>query len=450
MDVNLPWIHYLPGFIRRKLEERHHLQKVIGNTGWLMADKVIRLGVGLVVSIAVLRFLGPDRFGMFSYAFAFSALFSIFATLGLDGIIVQELVRTPEMGDEILGTAFVLKLGGGAFAFAAAVVAILLLRPADATAHLLVMIAAAGTVFQSFDVIDYWFQARVESVFTVYARMFAFLLVSAFRVVLIVKHAPLSAFAWAASLELILGAVGLVMVYRYSGRHVLAWRTNTARIRKLLSDGWPLALGGVAVMIYMKIDQVMLGQMLDSSAVGIYSAATRISEVWYFIPMAIVVSVSPSLIEAKKVNDALYYQRLSNLFRLMSALALAIAIPMTFLSGTVASLLYGNRYDGVGPVLAVHIWAALFVFLGVAQSTWNIVEGLTRLALIRTSLGAVANILLNLLWIPRYGAMGAAIATTVSYALSAVVFNAFSARTRRVFKLQMMSIIPFIPAASIK
>jgi PST family polysaccharide transporter len=189
----------------------------------------------------------------------------------------------------------------------------------------------------------------------------------------------------------------------------------------------------------------MLGQMLDNKAVGVYSAAIRISEVWYFIPISIVASVTPSLIEAKKVSTAIYNYRLANLFRLMSAIALVIAVPMTFASGIVARVLYGNQYEGVAPILAIHIWAALFVFLGVAQGPWNINEGLTSLALLRTVIGAAANVILNIILIPRFGPIGAAIATTVSYALSAVVLNAFSRKTRGIFKLQLSSMLMIRP-----
>jgi PST family polysaccharide transporter len=194
----------------------------------------------------------------------------------------------------------------------------------------------------------------------------------------------------------------------------------------------------------MKIDQIMLGEMLDSATVGIYSAAVRISEVWYFIPLSIVASVSPSLMEAS--DPVTLDQRLAKLFKLVSIIALAIAVPMTFFSNYATKLLYGNAYAGAGPILAVHIWSALFVFLGVAQGPWNIIEGLTKLALLRTSLGAVSNIVLNLLLIPRYGGLGAAVATTISYALSAVILNAFNAKTRKIFALQLAAIIPVFPS----
>lgn len=443
--MNSTWINYLPDFIRNSLAGRQNLQRLISNTGWLFADRILRIGVGLVLSVWIARFLGPDQYGLFNYAGAFVALFSIFATLGLDGIVVRELVHDPERKDEILGTAFTLKLVGGGFTLLAAVTGILILRPAEPLVQLLVAIIAAGTIFQSFDAIDFWFQARVESRFSVYARSSAFLLVSALKIFLILENAPLIAFAWAGTVELLLGALGLLLAYRMNGQQSLAWNVSTQRIKQTMKDSWPLALSGVAVMIYMKIDQVMLGQMLGNKAVGVYSAAIRISEVWYFIPMSIVASVTPALIEARKVSAALYNQRMADLFRLMAVIALAIAVPMTFLSGYIVQALYGYMYEGAGPILAIHIWAALFVFLGVAQSPWTINEGLTSLALLRTVTGAAANVFLNVVLIPKYGPIGAAIATAVSYALSAVVLNALSRSTREIFKLQLNSMLVIRP-----
>jgi PST family polysaccharide transporter len=431
--------------MRQNVEGRGNLQKLIGNTFWLFADRMVRLGVGLWVGIWIARYLGPEQFGLFNYATAFVALFSVFATLGLDGIVIRELVDDPSRKDEILGTAFTLKLAGGCVTLAAAVASIYVLRPNDSTVHLLVAIIAAGTLFQSFDAIDFWFQSRTESRFAVYARSSAFLSVSILKIVLIVNQASLVSFAWAGSLEILLGSIGLVLSYRRNGQRLSAWRIDRRRIAEMLKAAWPLTLSGIAVIVYMKIDQVMLGQMLDDTAVGIYSAAVRISEVWYFIPVSIVASVTPALIEARRTGLALYQKRLFQLFRLMSVIALAIAIPMTFASDVVVRVLYRSQYEGAGPILAVHIWAALFVFLGVAQGPWSINEGFTRLALFRTVLGAVVNVFLNLIWIPRFGPIGAAIATTASYALSAVLLNFASGRTREIFWMQLKSILVFVP-----
>ncbi len=268
--------------MRDRVTGRENLQKLIGNTGWLFADRILRIGIGLVVGVWIARYLGPDRYGLFNYAGAFVALFSIFATLGLDGIVVRELVQDPNRKDEILGTAFALKLAGSGVTLVVAVTGILLLRPAETLVHWLVAIIAAGTIVQSLDTIDLWFQARVESRFSVYARSSAFLLVSALKVFLILKNAPLIAFAWAGAIELLLGSAGLVLAYRINGQRPFAWKVSGQRIRRTLKECWPLALSGVAVMLYMKIDQVMLGQMLGNKAVGVYSAAIRISEVWLF------------------------------------------------------------------------------------------------------------------------------------------------------------------------
>jgi PST family polysaccharide transporter len=439
------WLRYLPDFVRTNLEGRANLRKLIGNTGWLFADRILRMAVGLVVSVWIARYLGPDDFGLFNYALAFVALFSFLVTFGLDGIVVRDLVQEPARGNEILGTAFLIKLVGALLAIVTAVVTIRVLQPSDSLAHVLVAIIAAGTVFQALDTIDFWFQARVEARFVVYARGTAFLVVSIVKIVLILANAPLIAFAWTVSFELLLSALGLVLAYRITGQRLSSWSVNVERVQRTLKDGWPIALTAVAVLVYMRIDQVMLGQMLGNRAVGVYSAAARISEVWYFIPTAIVVSVTPALIEARKLSMALYYVRLAQLFRLMSGIALVIAVSMTFAADYVVRILYGDAYEGVGPILAIHIWAALFVFLGVAQGPWNINEGLTKLALMRTVLGAIANVVLNLLLIPGYGPIGAAIATTVSYAFAGVFLNAFSSSTRQIFAMQLRSMFLIAP-----
>ena len=187
----------------------------------------------------------------------------------------------------------------------------------------------------------------------------------------------------------------------------------------------------------------MLATMLDDRAVGIYSAAAQISEVWYFIPMAITASVTRSLVEAKMSNEGLYHHRIERLFRLMGIIAASITIPMTFAADIMVHILFGADYADAGPVLAVHIWSTLFVFIGVAQGPWTLNEGLMKLALIRTALGAIANVAMNILLIPAYGPLGAALATVVSYALSAVALNAIDARTRKIFIMQLNAFNPW-------
>ena len=196
----------------------------------------------------------------------------------------------------------------------------------------------------------------------------------------------------------------------------------------------------MAVMVYMKIDQIMLGQMSGDEAVGIYSAAVRISEVWYFIPLVIVASVFPAILEAKKRNEAHYYARLQQLYDLMVLLSISVALPMSFLATPIVKLLFGEAYAPAGSVLAIHIWASVFVFLGVASSKWFLAENRQVLSLQRTVLGALANILLNAWLIPLYGTVGAAIATVVSYAIAAYFSDCLQAETRKAFLMKSSSL----------
>ncbi|MDD2899706.1 MAG: flippase [Desulfuromonadaceae bacterium] len=435
------WLTYLPAFIRERVEGRQTLQNIISNAGWLFFDKVLRMGVGLLVNIWVVRYLGPDQFGMLSYAIAFVALFATFATLGLDGIVVRELVRTPDKSREILGSALVLRLIGGAASLVLCVASFLLLRQGDPLGTMLIAVIAAGMVFQAFDVIDFWFQSQMRSRNTVIAKNSAFLLAAGVKIGLIVSHAPLTMFAWTALLEIILGAIGMIVFFRRSGYHLSELSSTSVRCRHMLSDSWPMVLSGLSIAVYMKIDQIMLGDMAGNSAVGIYTSATKLSEIWYMIPMIVVSSVFPVVIQSKTEDELLYHRRITRLFSLMAALSLLIAVPMSLCSNWVVTVMYGNAYQAAGPVLAIHIWASLFVFYGVAQGPWDLAENLTRLAMVRIVIGATVNILLNYWLIPVYGPLGAAVATVVSQSLAAVFLNALHKKTRPIFYCQLKSLL---------
>jgi len=426
-------LRFLPVKLRRNLEQRHGLTNILNNIIWLFFDKFIRLGVGLLVGVWIARYLGPEQFGLLNYALAFVTLFTAVASLGLNSIVVRDLVQDPANADTTMGTSFVLSVLGGFSAFCLSLLAISYARPDDELAKFIVVLLSLLMVFKATDVVRYWFESQVQSKYVVWMENSAFLAISTVKIGLIVVEAPLIAFVWAMFVESLIVAVGLLGIYAWKGGKLTAWRFRFARTKVLLKDSWPLILSGLAIMVYMRIDQIMLGQMLKDESVGIYSAAVRISEVWYFIPMAIAASVFPSIIEAKKQGEVLYYQRLQKLYNLMVVLALAVAIPMTFLSELVVTLLFGNAYVQAGSVLSIHIWAGIFVFLGVASGQWFLIENLQKIALYRTLLGATVNIGLNFLLIPMYGVIGAAIATVISQIAGAYVFDIMSFKTRTMF-----------------
>ena len=425
-------MRFLPSLILTKLDGRENRKKILSNIGWLFADRVLRMGVGLVLGVWVARYLGPEQFGVYNYAIAFVTLFSVFGTLGLDSIVVRDLVNDPANRDETLGTAFVLKLLGSIVGLFLAVGSISLLRPTDSLIFWLVAIAATGITFQSFDTIDFWFQSRVQSKYTVYSKNLAFALMAIIKIILIKIEAPLITFAWAGLAEIILGFIGLIFVYQTCGNSLIKWRVSIFRAKILLTHSTPLILSSIAIIIYMKIDQIMLGEMVGNKAVGLYSAVTRISEVWYFIPTVISSSVFPAILEAKKKDKELYYQHLTKLFKLMSLVSYAVAIPTTFLSSWFMNLLYGSNYREAGIILAVHIWAGLFVCLGVVRSLWMNTENLMVFSFFTTAIGAICNILINLYMIPKFQGLGAAIATVIAYAIAAVFSCFFYDKTRRI------------------
>ncbi|MEH2267757.1 MAG: flippase [Nostoc sp.] len=426
-----------------KFKSRSGLRAIIANTGWLFADRILRMGASLVVGVWVARYLGVQQYGLFNYALAFVALFSPIFTLGLDDVVVRHLVRQSSNKEEILGTTFWLKLLGGIASVLLAVATMFFLGEHETLKIWLVAILGIAGIFRASDTIELWFQSQVQSKYTVIAKNTAFLLNTVIKIALILTKAPLLAFAWVTLAEFAMSAIGLLIVYQVKGSSLWLWRWSFAAAKTLLKESLPLIFSGFAIMIFMRIDQVMLGQMIGDSEVGVYSAAVRVSEIWYFIPGAIVSSVAPAIYAAKEKSESLYYQRIGQLLSLMTCISLAIALPMSFLSDKIIMVMFGSGYADAGAILAVHIWTSLFVFMGLATSPWFIAEGLNHVSLGKTLFGAILNIILNLLLIPKYSGLGAAIATIISQAAAAFVCNAFDSRTQKIFKIQVRSLLPF-------
>lgn len=415
-------------------------RKYFTNTSWLFAEKVLRMVVGLFVGVWVARYLGPEKYGLLSYAQSFVGLFSAIATLGLDGIVVRELVKDDSRKDELLGTSFWLKVMGAVSVLILVTIAVNFTSN-DSYTNILVFIIASATILQAFNVVDMYFQAKVMGKYIAYANSISLLLSSIVKVILIIYKAPLIAFAWAVVFDGVVLALGYLYFYFTKGslKSFLNFQKSTAV--SLLKDSWPLILSGLVIMIYMRIDQVMIKEMLNAEAVGQYAAAVRISEAWYFIPMVISSSLFPAIINAKKISEELYYARLQRLYDLMVWLSIAIALPMTFLSDWVVNLLYGNQYSQAGSVLMIHIWAGVFVALGVASGGWYMTENLQLLSFWRTFYGGVANIILNYILIPNFGISGCAIATLISYSVAGLWFDFFNVKTKKVFTMKLKSFI---------
>jgi O-antigen/teichoic acid export membrane protein len=420
----------------------NEVQKYFFNTSWLFFDRIIRLLVTLFVGIYVARYLGPDHFGLLNYSISFVAIFSSIATLGLDGIVIRELVKYEDKKYILIGTAFWLKIFGALLSIIILFIAVNFTSN-DHETKLIIFIISIGMLFQCMDVVDYYFQSKVQSKLVVQAKFWSLIGVSAAKLLFIYINAPLLWFAFMILAENITVAFGLFVYYIREHLQIFKWKFDKFTALNLLRDSWPLIFSGIVISIYMKIDQVIIKQMLDNSAVGNYAVAVNLSTAWYFVPIVIASSIFPAIVDAKKISENLYYKRLQVLYDLMVLFAVVIAIPTTFLSDKVIQFLYGNEYIQAGSVLSIYIWAGIFVFLGVAMSNWTLIENLQKYSFVYATIGCLANILLNLLLIPKYGINGSAYATFIAQfiAVIAVPFLLNETRVAAVMMLKSINLI---------
>lgn len=303
-------MNFIFRFINRRIAHRSNLVKIFHNINWLFFEKILRMGVGFFVGVWIVRYLGPEQFGLLSFATALVGLLGSFATLGLQAIVVRDIVRNPDSAPEILGTTAILQLIGGVVAYLTILVAILYLRPDDAIARTIVAILGSIILLKASEISVYCFESKVLSKYTVWANSGVLLVFTTVKIILILERASLIAFVWTILAEALALAIILFGVMNKHGLLLTKLRFNIKRVKSLLKDSWPLLLSGISITIYMKIDQIMLGYMISDEAVGIYSAALRISEAWYFIPGVIVASTFPIILEARKSNKKQYYARL--------------------------------------------------------------------------------------------------------------------------------------------
>lgn len=435
------WKRIVPSSVRRIVESRQ-FQAIAGNAGWLMGDRVLRMGVGLVVSVWLARYLGPELLGTYRYSLAIVAMLSYLADLGLNGIVVRDLVEADDDDQRrILGTTFVARATAGVACMGLAVGVVWYLRPDDVLTQIVVFILSFQLLTRAFDVFDLWFQSEVQSRYSVIAKNTAFLCVAALKIGFILFDASLVVFAVLVVVEMAAGAVGMVVFYRKKGPPITEWTARFRDFTALLNRSWPLILSGFGAIIYLKVDQIMLGELASERAVGIYAVAAQLSEVWYFFPAAIVSSVFPALLDQKAEDEKLYRKRMQQLYDGLALAAFALAIPTTFLADTVINLVYGNEFAGAGAILAIHIWACLFIFMRKALSKWIIAEDLYIFSILTHGVGAIANVALNLYFIPLYEGYGAAIATVISYAAASYLALFLHRRTWRAARMMTLAIL---------
>lgn len=432
------WFSYLPKILRKRLDGRESLLIILNNSGWLFLDKLMRLGLGVAVGIWVARYLGPSQFGELAYVLSYIAFFQAIANLGLDGITVRDISQNKNEANNLLGTVFLIRFFAGIFCWLFAIIAMGLINGWHDRSVLLIALVGSGLVFQSSDTIDLWFQSQSQNRLTILAKISSYFISAATKVLLIIIEAPLYAFASVFILEGSLAALGMAFAYKnYPCQN--RWASTSKVAIRLLNESWPFILSGVSIMIYMRIDQIMIKEMLGVDSLGIYAAVLPLATLWQIIPVVLNASLAPFVTRIKNENENKYWHYLQKIFSVYAAIAWATIVPTILFAHWIVPLVYGSKYQEGVLVLSIYAFTNLFIYLGVAQGLWMLNEKRSLISIFNTIAGAFVSVVGNLLFIPLYGITGAAFVAVIAMCSSAVLANIIF--SRRIFLIQLKAVI---------
>lgn len=417
------------------------LSRYIHNSLWIIAEKAAGLGLAFVATIFVARYLGPESFGLLAYALSLVAIFSAAGHMGLAGLVVRDIVKHPDDRAATVGTTAVLKFVGLAVGYAILLLYAAVYEGVGTVEFQLVALAGAALLLKPAEVLEFWFQAFVQARYISLARLASHLVSTALRLVLVVAGASLILFALTPVVQGLV--VAAILLYFFRGKaslRISEFRATWARARSLLAQGWIIYLGSIFAVVYLKVDQVMLRWLAGAGEVGQYAVAAQFSEALYFLPVAIVATVFPKLIELRERSEPEFYARLQQLFDLLFIMGLGVAVALTLSASWIIGTLFGEVYGPSAGILIIHVWSAIFVFMRAAVSKWILIENALYFSLVTQGLGAVVNVGLNWLWIPDYGGVGAAYATLCSYAVASFLALLIYTRTRPVFWLMLRAV----------
>jgi len=416
--------------------------RYIVNTFWLGTEKILHLISILGIGVLLARYLGPVQLGILTYVQSYVALFTFFVGLGLNQIIVRDIVNKPTEANVIIGTSLALRT-------VAAIFIIILINIVSLLYHdkelfrLLIIIQSMVLFNQIFLVFENFFQAKVKSKLTVICRISCDLFLILFKSFLIVHQAELIYFVIVDVTALLLLSVGFVLVYQYSEKSIRKLRFSKSVAKRMLINSWPLMLSSGLIILYMRIDQIMIERFLGVRELGNYAVSVRVSEAWYFIPMVITASFFPAILNAREQNQKIYIERLNKLFFLVLWIAVFISVFISLFSKDIISILFGKEYDIAYGALRIQAFAGVFVAMGYVNGKWMVAENFTKLELLRSVLGVCVNVVLNLFLIPYYGISGAAVSTLIAVFIASNMSMLIFKETRNIFYLQNYSLVDF-------
>ncbi|MFA6226883.1 MAG: flippase [Candidatus Paceibacterota bacterium] len=391
-------------------------QKYFKNMSWMFLAKIGSMAVSLLATIYIARHLGPTNYGELSYAVSFVSIFSFIAVLGIDQVLYRDLIQYPEKRNLYMGSALGLRLGASILAIILCSTFALWFSPKDVSLFLIFLLSISF-IFNSFNIISNEFQANVQSKYPSLLSLYVTIILNILKILVLVFGKGVIYLAFVLLLESIFYAVGLLYYRTKLYKMISEWSFSKEVAKKILHDSWPLIFSSAFALIYSRIDQIMIKNMMDAKSVGLYDAAVRLSEVWYLVPNIIVSSMFPAIINAKKISEEIYYRRIKKLGLILLILSIIIAIPTTLLAELIIKIIFGPAFIGAVLILQIYIWSNISTSLNMLANYYLVAENYKKTLFFSSFLGMSINVILNIFLIPKYGMAGAAFATFISYSI---------------------------------
>lgn len=388
-------------------------EKVVRNVVWAVTGKVVTLLGGLLVGIFVARYLGPDQYGLMSYIMSYVAIFQVLATFGMDQIEIREESKSPEEKDKIIGTAFTLKIGF-------AIITMMLVAgttwifEADSFTKWMIILYSSSMIANSFGVIRNYFTSLVWNEYIVKTEITRTLVGAAIKIGLLLLHAPLVSFVVAILFDTMLIAGGYWVSYRRKIGSMVKWTFDKKQAYYLIKESFPLLLSGAAIVIYQKIDQVMIGNMIDKEAVGFYSVAGRFVEICIFIPTILSQTITPILVKKYQDNLTEYTEKAQVFMNITIWGTIVMCIAMYLMANTLILYTFGTQYKCSIILLQIMVFKVIGYAQAQVTGTMIIVEKKQKIVVLRNLIGCIVVVGLNFILIPIYGAKGAAISSVIA------------------------------------
>lgn len=395
--------------------------RVVKNASWIIGIQIVKSLLGLVISMLTARFLGPSNFGLINYAASIVAFVTPIMYLGLNGVLVQEIVNTPEKEGEILGTSVTMTFLSsllcviGVISFAAAV------NRGERETVIVCALYSTLLIFQSLELLNYWFQAKLLSKYASGVALFAYAVISGYKIYLLAAHKSIYWFALSNALDYMIIVIGLFIVYKRLGGGRLRFNLSTAR--RLWGKSRYYIVSNMMIAIFAQTDRIMLKLMINDAATGYYSAAVACAGMTGFVFTAIIDSFRPLIFDDKKTDEIRYEKDMCRLYGIIIYLSLLQSLVITLFSGFIIKILYGAAYSASINALKLIVWYTTFSYLGSVRNIWILAENKQKYLWIINLSGALANVALNYILIPITGIMGAALASLVTQIFTNVIIG---------------------------